>query len=193
MKKCLSLYWIQVSSPFFLVLIFIYLSNTLQHLYEVLNTGATFQTWINEQRIWMIKSVTSHLYGAIDAFMSKIGLREASFLPTNKVEDDEQVLLYQKGIFDFRTSTMFLVPMVSLFILNMIAFLVGIVRVMIFEDDLKKMFVQVFITIYILVMNYPIFEGMVIRKDKGCIPLSVSLLSALFTIIFIFIGSIIFI
>ncbi|CAK7327208.1 unnamed protein product [Dovyalis caffra] len=47
----------------------------------------------NEQRIWMIKSVTSHLYGSLDAITKRLGLRKASFLLTNKVADNEQLCL----------------------------------------------------------------------------------------------------
>jgi hypothetical protein len=70
-------------------------------LQEVLLTGGSFQSWRNEQRIWMMKSVTTYLHGSLDAIMKKMGMREASFFPTNKVVDDEQVNLYQMGKFDF--------------------------------------------------------------------------------------------
>ncbi|CAN6551779.1 unnamed protein product [Malus baccata var. baccata] len=143
------------------------------------------------ERIWMMKSVTSHLYGSVDAFMKKLGMREASFLPTNKVDDVEQLKLYNMGVFDFQTSLQFLAPMVALVILNMASFAMGIARG-IFVGELDKMFIQIFIAFYVIVMNYPIIEGMLIRKDKGSIPLSVTLLSALFSLIVYFFGSIIF-
>ena len=169
---------------------FIFLSALSKHLYEVLLTGGSFQTWRNEHRVWMMRSVTSHLYGSLDAIMKKIGMREASFLPTNKVVDDAQVKLYQMGIFDFQTSNKFLVPIVTLIILNMASFFVGLVRV-IFLGYWDQMFVQVFISFYILLMNFPIIEAMIIRKDKGRIQPSVTLLSALFSTIFLLLGSMI--
>ena len=93
----------------------------------------------------MIKSISSHFYGCLDAFMKRIGTREASFLPTNKGEDDELSKLYEKGIYDFRTSTMFLLPMAALIILNLMSFFGGILGV-IFVGNLDEMFVQVFIS-----------------------------------------------
>ena len=69
----------------------------------------------------MIKSVTCHLYGSMDAIMKKIGMREASFLTTNKVVDNEQEKLFQMGKFDFRTSTAILAPVIILVISNMAA------------------------------------------------------------------------
>ena len=139
----------------------------------------------------MIKSATSHMYGSLDAVMKRFGLREASFLPTNKVEDGERVELYEKGLYDFRTSPMFLAPMVALVMLNMVSFLVGIARAILVRD-LDKMFVQVFMSFYVLAINYPIFEGMVLRKDKGRIPKPITIISAtvlVFMLVFLQVGS----
>lgn len=179
----------EVSSSFFIIYVFISLSALSKHLYEVLLAGGSFQTLINEQRIWMMKSITCHLYGSSDAIMKKFGMREASFLPTNKVADDEQVKLYQMGKFDFQTSNIFLVPMVALIILNMAAFLGGLIRIF-FLGDWDKMFVQVLMSFYILVVNFAIIEGMMIRKDKGRIRPTVTLSSMMFVAIFLLLGSI---
>lgn len=114
----------------------------------------------------MISSITSHLYGCLDALLKKFGLKEASFLPTNKVEDDEQTRLYQMDKFDFRTSNMFLVPMVALLIISISCFIGGIYRVL-SVGDWDKMFIQLLLPAYIIVVNSPIIEGLVIRKDVG--------------------------
>ncbi|KAM0963196.1 hypothetical protein ACFX2A_022699 [Malus domestica] len=81
----------QVSNTYFIAFSFIFLSSHSKHLYEVLATGSTFRHWVNEQRIWMMKSVTSHSYGSVDAVMEKLGMREARFFPTNKVDDVKQL------------------------------------------------------------------------------------------------------
>ncbi|KAF5466004.1 hypothetical protein F2P56_015963 [Juglans regia] len=180
----------KVSNSFFVVYVFIFLSALSKHLYEVLLTGGSFQTMENEQRAWMIKSITCYMYGSLDAIMKRMGMREASFMPTNKVEDDEQVKLYRVGKFDFQTSNMFLLPMVALIILNMAALVGGLLRV-IFVGDWDRMFVQVFISCYILYINLPIIEGMMIRKDKGRIQPSVTQLSVIICIFFLLLGSII--
>lgn len=136
----------------------------------------------------MIKSVTCHLYGSMDAIMKKIGMREASFLTTNKVVDDEQEKLYQMGKFDFRTSTAILAPLVILVISNMVAFMVGLARV-IAAGNWDKMFVQVVLSFYILIMSYPIVEGMILRKDKGRVPPSITLLSTVLAMVLLTLGS----
>ncbi|KAK7820589.1 cellulose synthase-like protein g2 [Quercus suber] len=103
-------------------------------LQEILFTGGSFLSWVNEQRIWMMKSVTFHLYGTLDGIMKLIGIKEASFVPSNKVEDDEQLKLYEMGKFGFQIPNMFLVPMVALIILNMASFVGGLVRVVFLGD-----------------------------------------------------------
>lgn len=93
-------------------------------------------------------------------------------MPTNKVKDDEQTMLYQMDKYDFRTSNMFLVPMVALLTINISCFIGGIHRVL-YVGDWDKMLIQLFLPAYVIVVNYPIIEGLVIRKDKGRISPSV--------------------
>ena len=140
---------------------------------------------MNEQRMWMIKSVTSHMYGSLDAFMKRIGAREATFSLTNKAGDDEKVELYQKGLYDFRSLPIFLVPIAFIVELNVVTFLVGIGRAFL-VGDFDETLVQVFISFYILFINYPIIEGMVFRKDNGCFPKSLTILSAVLVSMVIF-------
>ncbi|KAJ6313265.1 hypothetical protein OIU77_014716 [Salix suchowensis] len=79
----------------------------------------------------MMKSVTAYTYGSLDAILKCFGMREASFLPTNKVADDEQVALYQMGKLNFQSSTMILMPIITLIILNMVSFIGGVARMFI--------------------------------------------------------------
>ncbi|KAJ4830300.1 hypothetical protein Tsubulata_048122 [Turnera subulata] len=180
----------EVSSSFFLVFLFVFISSLSRQLYEVLVTGGSIRIMINAHRAWMMKTVTCHFYGSLDAIMKKFGLREASFLPTNKVEDDEHVKRYQKGIFDFQIATMFLAPLVTIVILNMASLFAGIIRIII-SGNWDKMFAQVFLSFYILVISYPILEGMVLRKDRGQIRSSVTLRSAILCMIFLSLGPVI--
>ncbi|KAK6929831.1 Cellulose synthase [Dillenia turbinata] len=177
----------KASSHSFTILAFIFLSSLLAHLIEVLLTGGSIQTWIYEQQLWMMKTVTSYLYGCLEAIMKKIGMREANFLLTSKAFDDEQVKLYQLGLLDFRTSNMMLVPLVTFTTLNMISFLGGLARVIVI-GNWEDMCGQLCLSFYILAMSYPIIEGMLVRKDKGRIPPSVSQISILYSLSFLVLG-----
>ena len=127
----------------------------------------------------------------MDAILKKLGLRKASFLTTNKVADDEQLKLYQEGKFDFRASTIFLAPLVTITLVNLASIAGGLVRMMVMEAGWRKMFGQVLLSFYIMVMNFPIIEGTLVRKDKGRIPSDVTGLSAVFSLFFLSLGSII--
>ncbi|KAG9152768.1 hypothetical protein Leryth_023564 [Lithospermum erythrorhizon] len=168
----------KVSSPWFILFSFVFVSPLAKDLFDILSSGGQIQTWWNEWRIWTIKSVTCYSYGSLDAFLKMVGLREADFLPTNKVADDEQVHRYEMGLFDFQAPMLFLAPLVSLILLNMASFLFGMVQVILGGFLLKDMFGQIFLSFFILIVNYPVIDGMVFRKDKGCIPSHATLVSA---------------
>ncbi|KAL5851931.1 hypothetical protein ACOSQ3_007049 [Xanthoceras sorbifolium] len=177
----------EVSSPFFIIYFLIFLSALSKHLLEVLTTGGSIETWRNEQRLWMIKSITSHLYGSLDAIMKTLGLRQASFQPTNKVLDEEQAKIYQMGKLDFQTSPMFLIPLVFVIILNATCLVGGITRI-VFVGNWNKMLVQILLPVYILIINYAIVEGIIVRKDKGRISPAITRLSTVLVIYF-FLGA----
>ncbi|XAR49015.1 Cellulose synthase (UDP-forming) [Bertholletia excelsa] len=180
----------EVSSRFFFLFLFIFLSSLAKNLEENFSTGGSLETWRNEQRMWMIKSVSCHLYGSLDAIMKKIGLRKASFLATNKVVDEEHLKLYQIGKFDFQTSPKLLVPMVALVILNLVSLVGGVARVFI-TGNFDKLLLQLMLSAFVMAMSFPIVEGMVLRKDKGRIPNSVSMFSALVSASFLCLGSLV--
>lgn len=156
---------------------------------EIHSTGASLKVWRYEQRTWMVKGITCHLYGSMYAIMEKLGAKEASFLPTNKVVDDDQVKLYERGIYNFQTSSMFLVPLCSLIILNLLGFLMGVIKIVFERDYIYDISIQTFISFYIISMGYPVLEAMLLRKDKGRITTSVSCYSFVFSIFILFLGS----
>ncbi|KAG8370359.1 hypothetical protein BUALT_Bualt14G0108700 [Buddleja alternifolia] len=172
----------EVSSPFFFVFSFIFLSYQLKHLQEIFSSGHSLKAWSNEQRIWAMKCLTSYMYASLDATMEKIGLTKAIFLPTNKVVDDEQTKRYQMGIYDFQASALFMVPLCSLYILNVASFIIGLVKILQSHKG-NEMIVQAFIPFFITILFFPLLEGMVIRKDKGRISPFVSLVSTVVSIV----------
>ncbi|KAL4295989.1 hypothetical protein GQ457_12G004170 [Hibiscus cannabinus] len=102
----------KVSDPNFNIFSIIFVSAISKSLYEiVVASGGELRMWRNEWRIWMIRAVTCCTYGSLDVVLNKVGMKEASFMPTNKVTDDEQSKLYEKGVFDFRAATMFVAPL----------------------------------------------------------------------------------
>lgn len=162
---------------------FIFLSSQIKHLQEIILYGNSINslrhsinTWGNEQRIWMMRSMTCCLYATLNTILEKIGYVKYSFQPTNKIVDDEQVGRYQLGIYDFRTSALFMVPLCSLYTLNVACFVIGIVRISL-NRSWEAMLIQAFIPFFGMTVNYPLLEGMVLRKDTGRVLPSISLIS----------------
>ena len=160
------------------------MSSFCQKLTEVLISGGTFKSWRYEHRMAMMRSVTAYLFACLDIFMKAFGIKEIEFMPTNKVVDEEQEERYKLDKFDFQTSTTFLFPLTSLAILNMAAFIVGIGR-MVLHGGFDELFGQVILSFLVVTISYPVIEGMLMRKDKGRIPTSVTLLSFAFIGVFV--------
>lgn len=135
----------------------------------------------------MIRSITSYFYGTINAILEKMGVTEANFTPTNKATDEEQSKLYKLGKFNFEVSSMFMIPICTLVVLNYASLILGIFEI-ISRRNHDEMFLQVFLLFFISVMQYPVVEGMIIRKDKGRVQRSVAVQSAVLAVIILFLG-----
>ncbi|MFS7924767.1 putative cellulose synthase (UDP-forming) [Helianthus anomalus] len=178
----------QVTDPFSLVFFYVFVLSNLQHMREIYSIGDSLQTWKYEQRVWMIKGITSYLYGSTHAVMEKLGVKEANFLPTNKVVNEDEAKLHQMGIYNFQTSSIFLVPLCSLVTLNLLAFIVGIIQIVFHREYIDAIFIQTFLMFYIALMGYPVLEGMMLRKDKGRIATKVSCYSLIFSVFILSFG-----
>ncbi|XP_059663759.1 cellulose synthase-like protein G1 [Cornus florida] len=162
--KGISLYP-KVTDPWFLVFSIVWASSLLQHLYEVVSSGGSLRTWWNEQRIWMVKSVTATLFGCLDVFMKWIGVTGTVFRLTNKVIDKQKLEKYKNGKFDFSGAELFMVPLVMLVTWNIACFMGG-VRKMLFEGGFNEMFGQCFLSFFIIALSYPIIGGLVKKNRK---------------------------
>ncbi|KAL0376742.1 UNVERIFIED_CONTAM: Cellulose synthase-like protein E6 [Sesamum calycinum] len=156
----------------------------LKHVQEVFLTGHSIRTWSNEQRMWMMKALTSYLFAGLEVVMEKIGLTKTSFLPTNKVDDDQQTKCYQMGYYNFQAPARFMVPLCSLYMLNVGSLIIGFGRIM-QTQKWGEMLLQALIPLFATVLHFPLLEGMVLRKDKGRVSPSVFRLSAVISTIFL--------
>uniref|UniRef100_A0A7N0USY3 Uncharacterized protein n=1 Tax=Kalanchoe fedtschenkoi TaxID=63787 RepID=A0A7N0USY3_KALFE len=149
----------KASDPWFSLFATVYASALAQHLHEVLFTGGSITVWWYEQRIWIVKSITACLFGFIDCLKKFMGLnRRGAFILTNKAVHREQLRKYEKGKFNFQGASTFMIPLVTLPILNLVCFAGGLYR-MITDNNLDEMFGQLFLSSLILVMTYQLFEG----------------------------------
>ncbi|KAK2641601.1 hypothetical protein Ddye_023364 [Dipteronia dyeriana] len=155
----------KVSNSWFAVFSIVFLSSLCNHLYDVLSTGETLRTLWNEQRFWMIQSVSGNLFGCIDMLMKRIGAKKASFRISNKAMDKEKLEKYEKGKYDFEGADIYMVPMTIMVILNIVCFFGGIIR-LVLENNMEDMFGQLVLSSYVLFLSYPIIEGLISSKSK---------------------------
>ncbi|KAK4482800.1 hypothetical protein RD792_009970 [Penstemon davidsonii] len=177
-----------VDDPYFIVFAFIFFSSLLKHVQEVLSYGDDLRTSFYELRVWMMKSAVCYFYATMNAILDKIGSSEANFSLTNKDIEEEQLKRHQEGIFDFQASPMLIAPLCTLYIVNVVSFVIGTAKIIRSQNG-SEMFVQVFISLFGILMNYHLLEGMFLRKDKGRVSPFVTLLSLAISVVFLFVGS----
>lgn len=97
--------------------------------------------------------------------MKWLGVAKANFRLTNKAIDEEKLRKYEKGKFDFQGAKLFMVPLTFLVMFNLVCFTFGMKR-MVSEGNFEEMFGQGFLSFYVLVLSYPILEGLVSKKAK---------------------------
>ncbi|KAL0348966.1 UNVERIFIED_CONTAM: Cellulose synthase-like protein E1 [Sesamum angustifolium] len=182
----------KVSNPFFIVFTFVFFASQLKHVQEVLSYGDSLMSSLYELRMWTMRSASSYLYASLCAVLDKIGLHTAYFTLTDKAGNDEQARLYQEGRYDFQASPVLIAPIFSLYILNVASLVVGMARIVPTKSG-GEMLAQAFIPLLGVIVNYQVFEGMVLRKDRGRIAPSVSVLSAAIATFVLCFGSLVFI
>ncbi|KAK7322378.1 hypothetical protein VNO77_25757 [Canavalia gladiata] len=155
----------KVTDPWFAVFAFVHVATQIQHLIEVLSGNGSVAMWWDEQRIWILKSVTS-IFAIIDAIKKKFGLNKVKFTLSNKAIDKEKVKKYEEGRFDFQGAAVFMIPMAVLLIVNIVSFFGGLWRLFNVKD-FDVMFGQLFLVSYVMALSYPILEGIITLKTKS--------------------------
>ncbi|KAJ1400096.1 Nucleotide-diphospho-sugar transferase [Sesbania bispinosa] len=155
----------KVTEPWFLVFATLFVSTQIQHLIEILSGGGSLKIWWDEQRIWILKSVTGCLFAIIQATKKWLGLNKVRFTLSNKAIDKEKLKKYEQGKFDFEGAALFMSPLVVLLIVNIVCFFGGLWRLLIVKD-FERMFGQLFLLSYLMALSYPILEGILTMKSK---------------------------
>ncbi|KAK7832555.1 cellulose synthase-like protein g3 [Quercus suber] len=154
----------KLSEPWFVLYVFLFLGAYGHDLLEFIVEGSTVKRWWNDQRMWMIRSTFSSV-------ISTYG-----FSLTNKFVDDEQSKRYDQGVFDFGVPSPMFVPITMAAIINLVSFFMGLTQVLKGSNS-EGLFVQMFIAGFVVVNSMPINEAMVLRRDKGRMPLKITTIS----------------
>ncbi|KAJ9550101.1 hypothetical protein OSB04_022644 [Centaurea solstitialis] len=102
-----------------------------------------------------------------------VGLSTIEFNVTSKVLDDELRKRYEAGLFEFGVESPLFLTISIAAIVNLFAFLMGIVIV--FKNGrFEELFAQLFVAGFGVVNSWPIYEAMVLRSDKGKMPVMIT-------------------
>ncbi|XP_040383841.1 cellulose synthase-like protein E6 [Oryza brachyantha] len=165
----------EITSLWAIPFIYVFCMKTVYSLYEALLSGDTLKGWWNGQRMWMIRRITSYLYGFIDTIRKLLGLSKMSFKVTAKVSDDDEAKRYEQEILEFGSSSSpEYVIIATVALLNFVCLVGGL---SLWNIPWNVFLLQFILCGMIVIMNIPIYEAMLLRKDKGSIPSSVTLAS----------------
>ncbi|KAM4123116.1 hypothetical protein ACB094_01G135800 [Castanea mollissima] len=166
----------KLSEPWFVLYMFLFLGAYGHDLLEFIVEGGTVQRWWNDQRMWMIRVLSCNLFASLEYFLKCLGISTYGFSLTNKFVDDEQSKRYDQGVFDFGVPSPMFVPITMAAIINLVSFFMGLMQVLKGSNS-EGLFVQIFIAGFVVVNSMPIYEAMVLRRDKGRMPLKITTIS----------------
>ncbi|KAG8049884.1 hypothetical protein GUJ93_ZPchr0009g795 [Zizania palustris] len=75
----------EIMNPWATPFIYVFCMKNIYCLYEELLCGHTLKGWWNGQRMWMVRRITSYLYGLIDTIRKLLGLSKVEFVVSSKV------------------------------------------------------------------------------------------------------------
>lgn len=173
----------QVSSPWFLPFAYVILAKYSGSLAEFLWSGGTLLGWWNDQRIWLFKRTTSYLFAFMDTILRLLGFSETSFILTAKVADEDVSQRYEGEMMEFGGSSPMFTILATLAMLNLFC-VVGVVKKVGLDMEVyKTMALQILLAVVLLLINWPLYQGLFLRKDNGKMPCSLTVKSVLLALV----------
>ncbi|KAJ6703425.1 CELLULOSE SYNTHASE-LIKE PROTEIN G3 [Salix viminalis] len=87
----------KVSEPWFFLYAFLFLGAYGQDFLDFILAGGSVQRWWSDQRFWIIRGLSSYVFGSAEFFLKFLGISAFGFNVTSKVVDDEQSRRYEQG------------------------------------------------------------------------------------------------
>ncbi|GAY47730.1 hypothetical protein CUMW_106600 [Citrus unshiu] len=167
----------EITSPWIIPFAYVIFAKYGGSLVEFLWCGGTALGWWNDQRLWLYKRTSSYLFAFIDTILKTLGFSESAFVVTAKVADQDVLERYEKEIMEFGdTSSMFTI-LSTLALLNLFC-LIGAVKRVIIDDGFVKLYetmiLQILLCSTLVLINWPLYQGLFLRKDNGKMPSSLT-------------------
>ncbi|KAA8520978.1 hypothetical protein F0562_011651 [Nyssa sinensis] len=168
----------KVSDPWFFLYIFLFLGAYGPYFLDYMLAGGTLQGWWNSQRMWMVRGLSSFSFGLVEYLLSSLGVSASGFNVTSKVVDSEQSKRYNQGILEFAVASPMFLPITMAAIINLFSFSQGILQVS-RHGGFEALFLQILIAGFAVVNSWPVYEAMILRTDKGKMPMKITLISVI--------------
>lgn len=163
----------KMSSPWSIPFTFVILAESTSSLVEGLILGGTIQGWWNGLRMWLYIGTTSYPFAFINVVLKFFGLSNFSYNITTKIIQDDVSQRYEKQVMEFGTSSPFFTILTTIALLNLFCLLATLKELPLSEG----MGFQVLLCGILVFINFPIYQGLFLRKDKGRLPSSCAIKS----------------
>lgn len=179
----------ELSSPWILPFSYTIIAKYSYSLAEFLSTGGTVLGWWNEQRMWLYKRTSSYLLAIIDTIVKLLGFSEMKFVITNKLADEDVSQRYEDEMMEFGVPSPMFTMLTSLALINLFTFVVVMKRLLVGEEKrtmiIERLSLQILLCGVLVVINFPLFKALFIRKDKGKMPSTVFIQALVVSIILV--------
>ncbi|XP_030928219.1 cellulose synthase-like protein E1 [Quercus lobata] len=167
----------QISSPWFIPFAYVISAKNICALAEFLWCGGTILGWWNNQRMWLYKRTSSYFFGFMDTILKLLGFAESGFVISTKIADQDVSQRYEREIMEFGTSTPMFTILSTLAMINLVCF-VGVLKEALMGNGIIRVYETMslqFVLCGILVLiNFPMYQALFLRKDKGKLPSSLA-------------------
>ncbi|CAN4096327.1 unnamed protein product [Withania somnifera] len=168
----------KVFDPWFFLYVFLFFGAYAHDFVQFILFKGTTKRWWNDQRMWYVKALSPFLFASIEYLTKKLGITTKGFNVTSKVAGQDERKMYDQSVFTFGIPSPMFVPLATISIINLIAFLRGIMTTILRMENLDHFFIQLFVAGFGVVNCLPIYEAMLLRSDHGRMPKRIVITSA---------------
>uniref|UniRef100_A0A803LQ94 Uncharacterized protein n=1 Tax=Chenopodium quinoa TaxID=63459 RepID=A0A803LQ94_CHEQI len=174
----------EITSTWFLFFAYVIIAKYSYSLGEFISNGGTALGWWNEQRMWLYKRTSAYLLASIDTLLKLCGISNMKFVITSKVVDEDVSQRYEKEIMEFGVASPMFVILETLALMNLFTL---IFTLKMGYGIINKLGLQILLCVVLVLVNLPLYKGILIRKDKGKVPTSVTIKSIFITLLVVLI------
>lgn len=139
--------------------------------------GGTIQRWWNSQRMWMIRCLSSFSFALLEYLLKSLGISTFGFNVTSKVVDNDLRKRYEQGIVEYGVASPLFLPITMAAVINLVSFSHGVIQISRDIGRFEDVCLHMFLAGFVVVNSWPIYEAMVLRSDKGKMPIKITLIS----------------